>query len=661
MAVSPADVSCPIPSSNIRTCGWTGEFRANAPYPGKPGLNTLYGILERSADAFPGNESLGWRASTAPDAPYEWWTYADMLSMSDALGRAFASRGLQKGDKIGMYARNCPQWTLAQYAAMSQGMVVVPIYDTLGPNIVEYVCNHADIRLVCVSAENYPKLAGVRDAGKTPTVSTVIIIGHGDIETSPEKIIGEGVIDIVPFMDEGKNSQRSELYPRPEVSLDDLLVIMYTSGTTGNPKGVMLKHRTILASVSSTYLFFNKWENKFGSGDTYLSYLPLSHIFEQQAQALVIGQAGKIGFFSGNIKLLTNDLEVLKPTVFAGVPRVYARFQQRIEETVESSSFIKRTLFHWAYARQVRAEENPGQVTRLALWDKLIFEKVRAKIMPKMRFVISGSAPLSPQTNDFLKVCLMCPVVQGYGLTETVGGMTCCVPGRSKSGNCGGPLPGVQIKLADLPEMGYLNSDKPYPRGEVCVKGDVVFAGYYENEEATAEAFDDEGFFRTGDVGQWQEDGSLQIIDRAKNLFKLSQGEYVSPDSLEQEYGKAKLVGQIFIYGNSFHSTLLAVVVPDIPAAKAWGEAHGLNTLESIAAAPDFKKEVLEQLAEIRVKARFKKYEEVKDVIIEVNDLNDLGQGFHVDNDLMTPSFKLRRPQLKKKYEDALDALYESA
>eukprot|EP00177_Eucheuma_denticulatum_P000610 GFKZ01001096.1.p1 GENE.GFKZ01001096.1~~GFKZ01001096.1.p1 ORF type:complete len:665 (-),score=106.75 GFKZ01001096.1:349-2307(-) len=649
-----------LPSSTIRSCGWAPDFSPDVPHPNKPALTSVYQLLERSATTAPQSSSLGWRASSAPDAPFEWWTYAHFHTLADALGRSFIAHGLQKGDRVGIYARNCPQWVLVQYAAMSQGLVIVPIYDTLGPNIVEYVCNHAEVKLVCVSMLNYPKLASVRDAGKIPHVATVVILGDRDVEPIPDAVSGDGIVDIVPMVDDGKQAAKTGLYAPPDVVLDDLMVIMYTSGTTGNPKGVMLSHRAILASVSSAYAFFTKWGSDFNAQDVFLSFLPLSHIYEQQAEALVIGQAGKIGFYSGDIKKLLSDLETLKPTVFAGVPRVFARFQQRIEENVESSSFLKKTLFHWAYHRQVRAEENPGEVSRFALWDKLVFEKVRAKLMPNARLIITGSAPMSAQTNDFLKVCLKCPVVQGYGLTETVGGMVCSVPGKSKSGHCGGPLPGVQIKLRDLPEMGYMGTDEPNPRGEICVKGDIVFSGYYKNEEATAEAFDEDGFFRTGDVGMWREDGGLQIIDRAKNLFKLSQGEYVSPEALEQEYQKAKLVGQIFVYGNSLHSTLLAVVVPDVVAAKAWGEEHGLSSLESIVAAPDFKKDMLEQLAEMRVKSSFKKYEEIKNVVIEVSDLNDLGQGFHVDNNLMTPSFKLKRPQLKNKYQEALDALYES-
>ena len=535
-----------------------------------------------------------------------------------------------------------------------------PYLRHLGPNIVEYVTNHAHVKLIFVSPENFPKFAKVRDADKCPTVEHVVVIGMKDIvqDSTVDACVGSGIVSIKDFFASGEEALKADTYPRADVALDDLLVIMYTSGTTGNPKGVELTHRALVATVASAYAFFDHWDQHFGEGDRFLSYLPLSHIFEQQAEALVLGGGGAIGFYSGDIKLLLSDMETLKPTVFAGVPRVFARFQQRIEENVENASFIQRTLFNWAYGRQLRAEQNPGEVARSDLWDALVFKKVRAKLLPECRLVITGSAPMSAQTNDFLKICLKCPVSQGYGLTETVGGMICSVPGKSKSGTCGGPLPGVQVKLVDLPEMGYLTTDKPYPRGEVCVKGDIVFRGYHNNEDATKSSFDEDGFFKTGDVGQWVDDGALQIIDRAKNLFKLSQGEYVSPESLEQEYAKAKLVGQIFVYGNSLQSTLLAVIVPDVPAATAWGKNHGLQSLEAVAAAPEFKAEMITQLEEIRVKSSFKKYEAIKDCIIEAKELNDLGQGFTVDNNLMTPSFKLKRPQLKAKYSAALDALY---
>lgn len=409
--------------------------------------------------------------------------------------------------------------------------------------------------------------------------------------------------------------------------------------------------------MGSALHFFAHWGIEFTTLDSYLSYLPLSHIFEQQAEALLIARGGRIGYYSGNIKLLTSDLDALKPSIFCGVPRVFARFQQKIQETVGQGGLIKRRIFKTAYDRQLISVQRPGKIIRNKVWDLMVMNKVRAKLLPNARLVITGSAPMSPQTNDFLKIVLNCPVLQGYGLTETVGGMNCSAPNVSVSGTVGGPLPGSYVKLHDLPEMGYLSTNKP-PQGEVCIKGGIVFKGYYKNDEGTSGAFDEDGYFHTGDVGQWNTDGTLQIIDRAKNLFKLAQGEYVSPEALEQEYAKAPLVLQIFVYGDSLESTLLAVVVPDAEHALPWGRKNNLNSLSEIAGSEKFKVELMQQLLKEHAKAKFKSYEKISDVIIEVGDLNELGQGFHVGNNLATPTFKLKRPQLKSKYKSQLDQLY---
>lgn len=661
MPLDPSLVSAPQPdNANIRLCSWAGDFDPTRTDQKKPALSSLRALFRRSAEENPKSPCLGWRPS--PTVAFEWMTYERVATHVDAWRAALQAAGLEKGDCVGIYARNCPQWVIAQYAIMSAGLVAVPIYDTLGPNIIEYVCNHADVKAVFVSTLNFGKLDSVRTAEKIPSVTKVIVMGEKDIcqdDSIDECVTTSDAVSVSDFNDSGNEVVSSGTYVEPELSLDDMLVIMYTSGTTGNPKGVVLTHRNLIASVASAYLFFKQWDYDYSPSDSLLSYLPLSHIFEQQAEAMLIGCGGRIGYYTGDIKLLLSDMEALQPSVFIGVPRVFARFQQRIEENIESASLIKRMLFNWGLSRQTRAVESAGDVIRSGLWDSLIFNKVRDRLLPKGRLIITGSAPMSAQTNTFLKVCLNCPVAQGYGLTETVGGMNCSVPGKSASGTVGGPLPGVEVKLSDLPDMGYLGTDKPFPRGEVCVRGDVVFQKYLHNDVATTAAFDADGFFKTGDVGQWMADGSLQIIDRAKNLFKLSQGEYVSPEQLEQEYGKAKLVGQIFIYGNSLHDRVVGVVVPDVTCAKEWGERRDMQSLDSIAASDDFKKELLEQLEEMRAKSALKKYEAVQDVIVEVSDLNDLGQGFTVDNDLMTPSFKLKRPQLKGKYGERLDALYE--
>lgn len=237
--------------------------------------------------------------------------------------------------------------------------------------------------------------------------------------------------------------------------------------------------------------------------------------------------------------------------------------------------------------------------------------------------------------------------------------ITIAAPGSSPSGHCGSPLPGVTLRLIDVPDMGYLVSDEPYPRGELCVSGGQITDGYFSNEEATAAAYTEDCYFRTGDVGLMRPDGTLQIIDRAKNLFKLAYAEYVSPEAIEGELAKTSLVGQIYVYGNSLEACLVAVVVPDPVTVKAWGDRHAPEVTEFavICALPAFKVALLDQMVEQAKVSKLKKYEYIKDVLIET-EINDMGQGFTVDNELMTPSFKLKRPQLVKKYKVELEALY---
>ena len=540
-------------------------------------------------------------------------------------------------------------------------MVLVPVYDTLGSDAVKYIGGHAELRVVFCSPENLGNLFEAFGKGEEGgLLQHVVVLGRESIALTQKE---EGLLK----EQEGKMKKIWKLEELIEKGVedegklfggewDDLLVIMYTSGTTGRPKGVTLKNSALISSVIAGLKIFDHWGVPFEDDTSMLSYLPLAHIFEQQAEAMMLGAGGKIGYYSGDFKLILNDLEELKPTAFVGVPRVFAKFQQRIEESIEESSFIVKKLFKFAYNRQLRHAQDPLRVGRSKIWDMLVFSKVRAKLLPECKLVITGSAPMSAQTNDFLKICLICPVVQGYGLTETVGGVVLSPPNASLSGNCGGPFPSVQVKLTDVPEMGYRATDVPYPRGEICLKGPVITSGYYKNEEATKEVFDEDGFFHTGDIGQWLADGSLQIVDRKKNLFKLSQGEYISPEQLEQEYQKAKLIAQIFVHGDSFHNYLVAVVIPDLINAKA----AGYTDQKSLATNEAFKKEVLQQLNELTKSCGFKGYERIKDCYIDTRDINELGQGFHLQNDLLTPSFKLKRPQLKQMYKTELEAMYPS-
>lgn len=619
---------------------------------------SMYELFRLGVEATGGAaRCMGHRGHAGSDA-YVWYSYEEVDAFVRAIGGAICGElGVSGGDRVGVFGKNCPAWAVVQMACSAAGAVLVPFYDTIGGDAVKSVACHAGVEVVFVEEGCWEAW---RDVWREcPSVRTAIVFCRGDVadlgsvgNNAVEE--GEGrVLPLASLMDE--RLSRGKLVEDPD--LEDLCLIMYTSGTTGMPKGVQHTNKALVTSVAAVQLFLSHWEIPLDSEDVFLSFLPLAHIFAQQTEALVFSTGAAVAYYGGDVRRLLDDLALARPTLFAAVPRVYARFQERIMAGVESAGPARRALFRYAYASQLFNVQNGRPRSRL--WDALVFNKIRNRLLPQLKIAVTGAAPMSMETNDFLKVCLNGPVVQGFGMTETVAGVAVSVPNKGESGACGGPVPGASIKLVSVPEMGYLTQNTP-PRGEVFVSGPMITSGYYKDPEATAVAFPDgDGWMATGDIGQWNPNGSLQIIDRRKNLFKISQGEYVSPESLEAEYAKAKLVFQIWVYGSSFQSSLLAVVVPDISAALAWAGGRYGGTLQSIAKEPEFKAELLKQLTDIRKGNKaIKGYEAIRDCIIETEGINELGQGFNVSNGCMTPSLKLRRVALAAKYKETLDALY---
>lgn len=632
------------------------------PWPSTATVNSGYEMFLQGLKVGTSNKCLGYRPF-GTDKPYKWNTYEEVHGEIVALSQAIRTTlGVQTGARVGIIGKNSPNWTRVQYASSAAGAVLVPLYPSLGADAVEYICGHAEPTVVFVSEENLASILAIWD--RLTSVACLVVFGRagaGELEDQAAfdaAVAAHGADKVRSFGDvlsDGKG-MGSELDYTPAV--DDLFIIMYTSGTTGRPKGVMLQNKAFVAAVAAGRLFNDHWITPFGPADIYFSFLPLAHILAQQQEAMYLSSGTGIGYYSGDIKLLVSDLDALKPTLFAGVPRVYARFEEKIRGGLEEASKMKKKLFDYAFQTQLHNVRSG--LPRSWFWDFLVFNKIKAKVFPELRMAVTGGAPMSADTNDFLKVCLNVPLVQGYGLTETTAGVLCCAPLQSESGTCGGLMPKTELKLVDVPDMDYLTTDKPRPRGEVYIRGESVMLGYFKNPEETEKAFPiGDGWFATGDIGTWNDDGTLVLIDRRKNLFKLAQGEYVAPDNLEQEYAKAKFVSQIFVYGNSLEATLVAVVVPNKQLAVEWGEKNRkLSNIEDIVKVPAFKKEILTQLEELRVSCKFHKYEGIRDVYIEGTGLNELSQGFHVENDLMTPTFKLKRPQLKNKYKDRLEELY---
>jgi long-chain acyl-CoA synthetase len=309
-----------------------------------------------------------------------------------------------------------------------------------------------------------------------------------------------------------------------------------------------------------------------------LSYLPYPHSFEQVLTTFAILSGTRIGYYQGDPLKLTEDAALLKPAVFASVPRLYNRIYGKIKERLDGLTGCKGWLAKEGLNTKITALRRNATYSN-GCFDLLIFKKISALLGGNVRVMITASAPIDPAVLEFLKVTFCCPFLEGYGLTESSGGSSCTWANDPVAGHVGGPVPPVKWRLMDVPEMQYLSTDKPYPRGELCMKGATVFSGYYKRPDKTSEAFDAQGWLKTGDVALIYPNGSAKIIDRSKNIFKLSQGEYIAPEKLENIFSLSPLIAQTFIYGDSLRSCTVAVIVPELDKVKDWGRENGKSNI----------------------------------------------------------------------------------
>nr|CAB3490896.1 unnamed protein product [Digitaria exilis] len=340
--------------------------------------------------------------------------------------------------------------------------------------------------------------------------------------------------------------------------------------------------------------------------------------------ATICYTSGTTGTPKDNLKLM-DDLAVLRPTVFASVPRLYNRIYAGISNAVKEAGGLKERLFRAAYnaKRQAILNGRKGQ-NPSPMWDKLVFNNIKARLGGRVRLMTSGASPLSSDVMEFLRICFGGEILEGYGMTETSCVISTMDIGDRDIGHVGSPNPSCEIKLVDVPEMNYTSEDQPYPRGEICVRGPIIFRGYYKDEVQTREVIDEDGWLHTGDIGLWLAGGRLKIIDRKKNIFKLAQGEYIAPEKIENVYAKCKFIAQCFIYGDSFNSSLVAIVAVEPEVLKAWAASEGIQ---------------------------LRGFEFAKAVTL-------VAEPFTLENGLLTPTFKVKRPQAKTYFAKEISDMY---
>lgn len=613
-----------------------------------------------------GNEGrcLGSRPN-AQDA-YAYTSYGETLQqIRNMAAYLTGDLGLAKGDFVGTLSSNCASLVVLELACYSAGLVIVPLYDTLGRE----ACGH-------ILEETQLSAAFCR-SGKQAATVTELAAEQGDsdrirlivAEPADGEALGGKACSFADAVAKGgqlleqQQQQGNDAASGPQPS--DLAVICYTSGTTGRPKGVMLSNDNLVKGV---YLVTDTIrEDAFknpvilNSSDRYFSYLPMAHILERMCQLFAFSQGLSVGFFRGDRAGLMDDLRACQPTFMAAVPKVLSRIRERALTAV-SGSRLKSAILDTALQRKSRRLSRL-HVDRNTLWDRLVFRRVQEGLGGRVRFVAVGGAPISPDTLHFVKAALGCPVVQGFGQTETCGLGLCQRPGDPSSNHTGLPMRGIEVRLADAPDADCPNAAAD-GRGELCIRGPACFAGYYRQPERTAETLDSDGWVHTGDIAQLLPGGCYRIVDRVKHLFKLAQGEYIAPERIELVYSLCPSVDQVFVDGRSERSCLLGVVVPTLDAAKAWlaknpaaaaaAAAAGGDGSSSLSAACDsaeFKAHLLGELQLLGRQKGLQSFEQVKAILLHA-------EPFSAENDLMTPTLKLKRPQLRKKFADAFDALY---
>ncbi|KAM7542655.1 hypothetical protein Aperf_G00000004895 [Anoplocephala perfoliata] len=526
------------------------------------GSECIHDLFKEAMTLGGDRDFLGTRPTLS--SPYVWKSFREIHELVKQFGsglRTIDSLISEPFKRVGIYGKNRPEWLIAEYACFSFRFTIVPLFDTLGEEALLYICKQTELSIViCDTADKGLNLLSLAET--VPFVRHIIIMNNSDDLTALKAKADEaiGIYTFAEILDRGRVSPLETMPSKP----DDLALVCYTSGTTAIPKGVIVSNRMMLASLNNNLLNAGRdvsstFEEIITEDGAYLSYLPLAHMLEQMFVILTIFSRGRIGFYSGEPLLLFEDAKMLKPTLWVTVPRILLRIYEGVQKKLGNSAF-KKALFNRALEAKIKNVDATNFTTK-TIWDFLFFSKIRALMGGHVETIVCGGAPLPIHILRFTRAAFSCWVLEGYGATETAGSLSSAAASDRDGGHAGAPVPGLRVKLADIPSMGIVAARDN--KGEIIVKGPSCTTGYYKDPEKTAELFDSEGWMRTGDIGIWTEKNSLKIVDRCKHIFKLSQGEYVAPEKIESVYLESRFVNQIFVDGDSEQTYPVAIVVPE--------------------------------------------------------------------------------------------------
>ncbi|CRL04303.1 CLUMA_CG017401, isoform A [Clunio marinus] len=569
-------------------------------------------------------------------------------------GKGIRELGVKARSNVAIFAETRAEWMISAHGLFKHACSIVTIYATLGDEAIAHCINQTEVEFLITSHELMPKIRKLLN--QFPKLKNIIYFEH-QIHTTDTS--GFGDINVYSFEDVLKRGMTSEIDSTPPVE-EDIAIIMFTSGSTGVPKGVLLSHGNCLATMKN-FIDAASRDDKVMPDDILIAFLPLAHVFELVAEnacfvvGITMGYSSPATLLDSSPMIMAGakgDAAILKPTIMTCVPLILDRILKGINDKVSKSSTIQRAIFTFANRYKVRWTRR-GYSTPLA--DKIVFKKIQAVVGGRIRLFASGGAPLSAETHEQVKLCLCVDVLQGYGLTETSAGATITCKYDLNYGRAGYPSGSSDVRLENWEEGGYRVTNKPYPQGEIIVGGTNVAQGYYKLPDQTNEAFfveDGKRWMRTGDVGEIHEDGTLKIIDRKKDLVKLQAGEYVSLGKVETEMKLCPIVENICVIALPSKNHVIAVVAPNEKILGEVAESMAIRgDFKSLCANTTLQKVILKDITEHGKKYKLFKFEIPTAIIVS-------DEPWTPESDLVTSAFKIKRKEVFAKYKNEINIIY---
>lgn len=547
-----------------------------------------------------------------------------------AISAALQARGVKRGDRVSIISSTRPEWTLADLAILSLGAITAPIYQSNLSDEVEFILANSGAKGVFV--ENQIQLNKVLEVRKRLPDLQFIIMIEGN-KKNPNVTMMKEMLAIDPEKATDYQKNLSEL------TEETIASYVYTSGTTGKPKGAVLSHGNFLSEVYAIEGIFD-----VRVGDVSLAFLPLAHIFARAMQFYQI-RVGYVHAYAESIEKLADNIREVRPHFLVSVPRIFEKVYERIISQVHSSSIIKQSLFSWAckvgsaYSRAKRDAQPPpvGLSLQYLLASRLVFKKIHNRLGGRIRFAVSGGAPLAGEIAEFFYAAGI-PILEGYGLTETTAAVNVVRLNNVEFGVVGRLIEGAEEKIA--------------PDGEILVRGPTIFKGYYKNEQATREVLDDDGWFHTGDVGEFMESGNLKITDRKKDIIVTAGGKNIAPQKIENLLKINKYISQVLVHGDK-RKYLTALVTLNREEIDRFAASYGISSNGGAINENPAVKKLIKSIIDESNK-NLPNFETIKRFAILEND-------FTQEHGELTPSLKVKRRFVSQKYSDILDGLYREA